>query len=73
MVKAQAEKLGLDWGRMQADMAAPGVSQRLDGNIALARRLGIEGTPAMVIGGRLIPGAVDLAELKEAVAAARKG
>jgi len=73
MVKAQAEKLGLDWGRMQADMAATGVSQRLDGNIALARRLGIEGTPAMVIGGRLIPGAVDLAELKEAVAAARKG
>jgi protein-disulfide isomerase len=37
----------------------------------LARSVGIEGTPALVIGGELIPGAVDLPELRKAVAAAR--
>ena len=38
----------------------------------LADKLGINGTPSFVIGDALIPGAVDLAALKQAVAAARK-
>jgi protein-disulfide isomerase len=33
--------------------------------------VGIEGTPALVIGGELIPGAVEVAELRKAVTAAR--
>jgi protein-disulfide isomerase len=47
------------------------VQRRLEGNLRLARRLGIDGTPALVIGTRLIPGAVDLATLEEAIAEAR--
>jgi hypothetical protein len=44
---------------------------RIDANLKLARSVGIEGTPALVIGGELIPGAVDLAELRKAVTTAR--
>ena len=38
----------------------------------LARQLDIQGTPAYVIGGRLLPGALSLAELQAAVAEARR-
>jgi protein-disulfide isomerase len=62
---------GLDWPRLEHDMDDPAVQQRLDANVRLARALGIEGTPALVIGNNLIPGAVDLAELQKAVATAR--
>lgn len=70
-IRAQAEALGLDWTRLRRDMDDPAVQARLDRNIALARGLGIEGTPGLVIGHTLIPGAVETAELERAVAAAR--
>ncbi len=70
-VKAAAERLGLDWPRLQRDMDDPSVTARIDANLALARTLSIEGTPAYVIGGKMIPGAVELSELQTAVAGAR--
>ena len=72
-LQAQAAAVGLDWPRLQRDMADPAIAERLEANVALAHRLGIEGTPAYVVGGRLLPGAVGLAELQAAVAAARGG
>jgi protein-disulfide isomerase len=72
MIQAAAEKLGLDWGRLSHDMDAPVARQRIDANLKLARALDIEGTPALVIGDTMVPGAVDLAELKKAVATARQ-
>jgi len=48
------------------------VAARIAANLAQSNRLGIRGTPAMVIGDVMIPGAIDIAELREAVAAARK-
>ncbi len=68
---ADALRAGLDWDRLQRDMADPAIEKRLDDNLSLARALGIDGTPAYVIGAKLLPGALDLAELQEAVAAAR--
>ncbi|MBS0561006.1 MAG: thioredoxin domain-containing protein [Proteobacteria bacterium] len=62
---------GLDWARMQRDMADPTIQARLDANTRLARELGIQGTPALVIGDTLIPGAVEVADLQKAVADAR--
>jgi protein-disulfide isomerase len=62
---------GLDWPRMQRDMADPAIQARLDANTKLARDLGIQGTPALVIGNTLIPGAVEVADLQKAVADAR--
>jgi protein-disulfide isomerase len=47
------------------------VQQRIDANLKLAHQLEIDGTPALVIGDTLIPGAVDLPELSKAVAEAR--
>ena len=39
----------------------------------LAQQLGIQGTPALVVGQKLLAGAVDLADLRAAVADARAG
>ncbi|HEY4040828.1 MAG TPA: DsbA family protein [Rhodopila sp.] len=72
-IEAAARGLGLDWGRMAKDMEDPDVQARIDANLKLAHRLGIQGTPALVIGNDLIPGAVDLPELQKAVAEARRG
>ena len=72
VVRAAAQKTGLDWERLQRDMADPAIQARIDANLALARALHIDGTPAYVIGGRLLPGAVELAELQGMVAAARR-
>lgn len=70
-IQTEAKRLGLDWTRMAKDMESPEVRERIDTNLGLAQALGIQGTPAMVIGGELVPGAVPLAELKRLVAAAR--
>jgi protein-disulfide isomerase len=73
MIKDAALRLGLDWPRLEHDMDDPTVKARLDENLKLARSLGVDGTPALIIGGDLLPGAMDLAELQDAVAGARKG
>ena len=73
MIRDAAVRLGLDWKRIEHDMADPAIQARLDANLKLAQAIGIDGTPALVVGGDLLPGAVDLAELRTAVAAARKG
>ena len=72
-IETSARALGLDWPRMARDMDAPAVQARIDANPKLAHQLGIQGTPALVIGDDLVPGAVDLPELQKAVAAARRG
>ena len=61
IIQEAAQRLGLDWKRLRHDMDDP----------AIQARIGIEGTPALVIGGDLIPGAVDLADLRKAVTTAR--
>jgi len=71
-LQAEAQRAGLDWPRLQRDMQDPALTARLQEHLALARTLGIEGTPALVIGGRLVPGAVDLATLRQLVTEARR-
>jgi len=70
-LSVDTRRAGLDWARLRRDMEDPSIQHRIDGNLELARALGIDGTPAYVIGGKLFPGALDLAELRDAVAAAR--
>jgi protein-disulfide isomerase len=72
-LEAAARELKLDWPRMARDMDDPAVQARIDANLKLARELGIQGTPALVVGDDLVPGAVDAAELQKMVAAARRG
>lgn len=68
-----AAGLKLDTEKLAKDMAAPDIAQQIDKSLALAKALGIEGTPAFVIGNKVIPGAVDADTIRAAVAAARKG
>ena len=73
MIQAAAQRLGLDWPRLEHDMDDPSIAARLQANIKLAQSLGVEGTPALVIGGELIPGAIELPEMLQAVTKARSG
>jgi protein-disulfide isomerase len=70
-VESTAAQLGLDVVRLKDDMAAPEVDQELQQNYNLAESLGINGTPAFVIGDTLIPGALKLEDLKAHIAKAR--
>jgi protein-disulfide isomerase len=71
IVQEATLRAGLDWKRLERDMDEPAIQARIDANLRLAHALGIEGTPALVIGGELVPGAVELADLVKTVAAAR--
>ena len=68
-----AAGIGLDMERLGRDMKDPAIRAYLDETRALAREIGIDGTPAFVVGDRLVPGAVDAARMKELVAATRSG
>jgi protein-disulfide isomerase len=71
VLRQQAERAGIDWARLRRDMDDPAIQRRIDTNLRLAQALAIEGTPALVIGQSLIPGAVDLPALERLVAEAR--
>jgi protein-disulfide isomerase len=72
-ILALAREIGLDPERLARDMEAPEVQAVIEANYALASRLGIEGTPAFVIGETLIPGAVGKARLVELIEGERAG
>jgi protein-disulfide isomerase len=63
-----AKSVGLDVARLKRDMAAPQIGEAIAANMKLADALNINGTPAFVIGERVVPGAVDMGELKKLVA-----
>jgi protein-disulfide isomerase len=67
-----AASVGIDVAQLKRDMASPQIAADLKANRALAERLDITGTPAFVIGHRVIPGAVSLEDLQHLVADARK-
>jgi len=72
-VRGAAEKLGIAPNALRKAMADPRVADTLRANYALAKALGINGTPAFVIGNELVPGALDSAALKRLIGDARKG
>ncbi len=51
-------------------MQDPAIQRTIDTNLALARDFGIEGTPAFVVGDRLVVGS-DVTELQAAIGATR--
>ncbi|WP_300299773.1 DsbA family protein, partial [Ferrovibrio sp.] len=60
---------GLDLAKLKADMASPKVEQVIRANLALAEKLGINGTPGFVIGQELVPGAISLDAMRQLVKA----
>ncbi|MBR0674003.1 DsbA family protein [Neoroseomonas soli] len=72
LIRSEAQRVGVDAARMVRDMDDAAIQQRLDANLRLARSLQIEGTPALVIGETLIPGAIPMAQLERLVAEERQ-
>ncbi|RKF22585.1 DsbA family protein [Altericroceibacterium spongiae] len=72
-IKAAARQAGVDWERLTADIAKH--ESKIEAVLAQsdrqARILGLQGTPGLVIGDFLVPGALDLDALRDAVAEAR--
>jgi protein-disulfide isomerase len=66
-----AAELGLDADRLRADMEGPEVMAHIRTSLELAHALGVNGTPAFVVGDVVAPGLVETAELQAMVAAAR--
>lgn len=71
-VLAIAGEVGLDAARLKTDMNRPEIGAQIERNRALARDLGIRGTPAFLIGEQIVPGAVDLETMRGLVARARQ-
>jgi protein-disulfide isomerase len=71
VIRREAERLRLDWARLRRDMDDNAVLQRIDRNLALARALDIQGTPAIIGGTTMIPGATDLPTLRQMTARLR--
>jgi protein-disulfide isomerase len=68
-----AVNVGLNARRLEADMADPKWQAVIDKNRALARELGISGTPGFIVGNELVAGWLDLKGLKELIARAGQG
>ncbi len=66
-----AAGVGLDTEQLAQDMERPEIKAEIDANYALARDLGINGTPAFVVGDELIPGAVSEERLASLINEAR--
>jgi protein-disulfide isomerase len=62
-----AERLGLDMNRLKTDLHSPEIGAEIDANFRLAEALGIRGTPTLLVGESLIPGAVPYATLMSVV------
>lgn len=67
-----AADAGLDVIKVKADMKEAEIERIIKRNRDLGDALGIRGTPTFIIGDDLVPGAVDLARLKQMVTAVRK-
>ena len=68
---ALARKHGFDEGELREGMQAPVLHGAVEANFDVARRIGITGTPAYIIGGELYMGVQPLERLFELVAQAR--
>lgn len=67
-----AKKAGVDVAKMKEKMKSSEVTELLQANQELGRSIGVSGTPAFVIGGNLVPGAIGVDQMLEMVKAARE-
>lgn len=72
-IDAAARAAGVDLAAAREFIARPATEAELARNVEMARRLGINGTPAWLVGNELIAGAVGKDRLQEAVDKVRKG
>ncbi len=70
-VIASVRKARLNEGQTARDLTASALKAEINRNLDLGRALGLTGTPAYVIGDRILSGAVGYDEMKKAIAEAR--
>jgi protein-disulfide isomerase len=70
-VLQHAAAAGIDVERLKRDMLDPEIVKYLRDTLQLAQELGINGTPGFIIGGKLVPGALDKDQMKQLIAQAR--
>lgn len=70
-VLAEAAKLGIDANKLKAEIANPEIEKIIDADKDLGMKLGVQGTPAIIIGEKLFPGAVPLEVMQKAIAELR--
>ena len=63
-----AKDLGLDPATLRANMQSAGISAALQKSYDLAKTLNVTGTPSYIIGDQIIPGAVPIDQLRQAIA-----
>lgn len=66
-----AKQVGVDPAKLKTAMADPAVKAKIESNLDLAQKLNINGTPAFIVGDKLMPGAVDQTTFAQAIAEAR--
>src|SRR5262249_55199433 len=66
-----AREAGVDVDRMRADMEDPAINKSIDGNIELARAIGVTGSPTFIIGDAMLAGVKPLQQMESAIADAR--
>lgn len=64
---------GLDVEKLKADMKLPEVDEIISKNHELAEQIGVDGTPAFIVGDQLYPGALGADELQAIVTEQRGG
>jgi len=69
---AAAQALGADMAKLAKDAEAPGADEGIEESTRLAKSLGINGTPAYVVGQEVVIGAVGYDELQPKVVSTRK-
>lgn len=69
-----AESVGINSAKLQKTLESnkEKIEKQIQENLALGNSIGINGTPGFVIGEELFPGALELATIKEKIAALRK-
>jgi protein-disulfide isomerase len=72
-IMAIAKKLGINGDKLKAEMKKDAISTALDKNRELGAELGVNGTPALVVGNEFVPGAISTEDLQKLIAKERIG
>lgn len=67
VLQSVGKTVGLDVEKLKKDAQDPEIRSTIEANLALARDLGINGTPAFVVGDKALRGAYGLDAMKKAV------
>ena len=67
----KAEKIGYDKDKLDEKMESNEVLEYIQKTRTLAQSIGVSGTPAFVIAGEFVPGAISYEEMKKIVESAK--